>query len=204
MLIVGLTGSIGMGKSTAATRFRDLGIGVFDADTKVHELYDGPICDEIEAAFPGTVRNGKVDRAKLSAALLEAPGKIARLEEIVHPRVRAAERAFLHAQFEQGAKLAVLEVPLLFESGGDRLVDAVIVVSAPAATQRARVLARPGMSSEKLEQLSQRQTPDEEKRRRADFVVDTSGSVEACEAQVDTIVKSLAARRGGAFQRHWD
>jgi dephospho-CoA kinase len=204
MLIVGLTGSIGMGKSTAAARFCALGIGVFDADAKVHELYDGSISDEIEAAFPGTVRNGKVDRAKLSAALLAAPSKIARLEEIVHPRVRVEERAFLHEQFEQCAKLAVLEIPLLFESGGDRLVDVVIVVSAPAAIQRARVLARPGMSPEKLEQLLQRQMPDDEKQRRADFVVDTGGSIEACHAQVDTIVKSLQARPGAAFERHWD
>ncbi len=203
MLIVGLTGSIGMGKSTAAARFRALGVGVFDADAKVHELYDGPLSDEIEFAFPGTVRDGKVDRSKLSSALLAAPGKIAKLEAIVHPRVRAAERTFLHDQSEQGAKIAVLEIPLLFESGGDKLVDVVIVVSAPAAIQRARVLARPGMQAEKLERLLQRQMPDEEKRKRADFVVDTSGAVETCDAQVDAIMKELSHRRGNAFQRHW-
>lgn len=203
MLIVGLTGSIGMGKSTAAARFRALGVDVFDADENVHELYDGPLSEEIEAAFPGTVQDGKVDRGKLSATLLAAPGKIDLLEKIVHPRVRAAERAFLHGQFERGAKLAVLEIPLLFESGGDKLTDAVVVVSAPAATQRTRVLARPGMSEEKLQRLLQRQMPDAEKRKRANFVVDTSGTVEACETQVDAIMMALATRRGGAFQRHW-
>ena len=203
MLIVGLTGSIGMGKSTAAARFRALGVGVFDADAKVHELYDGPVSDEIESAYPGTVRDGKVDRGKLSAVLLAAPGKIAKLEAIVHPRVRAAERVFLHDRKEQGAKITVLEVPLLFETGGDKLVDVVIVVSASSAIQRSRVLARPGMSADKLERLLQRQMPDEEKRKRADFVVDTGGPVEACETQVDAIVTALSGRRGDAFQRHW-
>ena len=203
MLIVGLTGSIGMGKSTAAARFRALGVGVFDADAEVHELYDGSLSETIESAFPGTVLHGKVDRSRLSAALLAAPEKIAKLEAIVHPRVRAAERDFLNSQFDRGAKLAVLEIPLLFETDGEKLVDVVVVVSAPAALQRARVLARPGMSEDKLQRLLQRQMPDEEKRKRADFVVDTSGTVETCEAQVDAIMKSLAARRGNAFQRHW-
>ncbi len=203
MLIVGLTGSIGMGKSTAAARFRALGAGVFDADAMVHELYNGPLSEKIESAFPGTVVDDKVDRSKLSAALLAAPEKIAKLEAIVHPGVRAAEREFLHGQFDLGAKLAVLEIPLLFETDGEKLVDVVVVVSAPAALQRARVLARAGMSEDKLQRLLQRQMPDEEKRKRADFVVDTSGTVETCEAQVDAIMKSLATRRGNAFQRHW-
>ena len=203
MLIVGLTGSIGMGKSTAAARFRALGIGVFDADAKVHDLYDRALSGDIEAAFPGTTKHGRVDRAKLSAALLASPHKLSTLEAIVHPRVREAEGEFLQHEFARGAKMAVLEIPLLFETNAEKLVDVVLVVSAPEAIQKARVLARPGMSDAKLAKLLQRQMPDEEKRKRADFVVDTSGSVDACEAQVDAIVTALAGRRGDAFQRHW-
>ena len=203
MLIVGLTGSIGMGKSTAAARFRALGIGVFDADAKVHDLYDRALSGDIEAAFPGTTKHGRVDRAKLSAALLASPHKLSTLEAIVHPRVREAEGEFLQQEFARGAKMAVIEIPLLFETNAEKLVDVVVVVSAPEAIQKARVLARPGMSDAKLAKLLQRQMPDEEKRKRADFVVDTSGPVEACEALVDAIVTALAGRRGDAFQRHW-
>ena len=203
MLIVGLTGSIGMGKSTAAARFKANGIAVFDADAKVHDLYDGPLCPEIEAAFPGATAAGKVDRAKLSAALLKAPEKFKALEAIVHPKVRAAEQAFLREQASKGAKIAVLEVPLLFEAGGYETVDVVIVVSASAATQRARVLARPGMTTEKLDRLLKRQLPDAEKRNRADFVVDTDGPVSACDAQIDAIIAALQHRVGTAFERHW-
>jgi dephospho-CoA kinase len=203
MLIVGLTGSIGMGKSTAAARFRALGINVFDADAKVHDLYDRALSGDVEAAFPGTTKHGRVDRAKLSAALLASPHKLSTLEAIVHPRVREAEGEFLQHEFARGAKMAVLEIPLLFETNAEKLVDLVIVVSAPEAIQKARVLARPGMSDAKLAKLLQRQLPDEEKVKRADFVVDTSGSVESCEAQVDAIVSALAERRGDAFQRHW-
>ena len=203
MLIVGLTGSIGMGKSTAAARFRALGIGVFDADAKVHDLYDRALSGDIEAAFPGTTKHGRVDRAKLSAALLASPHKLSTLEAIVHPRVREAEGEFLQQEFARGAKMAVIEIPLLFETNAEKLVDVVVVVSAPEAIQKARVLARPGMSDAKLAKFLQRQMPDEEKRKRADFVVDTSGPVEACEAQVDAIVTALAGRRGDAFQRHW-
>lgn len=203
MLIVGLTGSIGMGKSTAAARFRALGIGVFDADAKVHDLYDRALSGDIEVAFPGTTKHGRVDRAKLSAALLASPHKLSTLEAIVHPRVREAEGEFLQQEFARGAKMAVIEIPLLFETNAEKLVDVVVVVSAPEAIQKARVLARPGMSDAKLAKLLQRQMPDEEKRKRADFVVDTSGPVEACEAQVDAIVTALAGRRGDAFQHHW-
>ncbi|MEQ1717787.1 MAG: dephospho-CoA kinase [Hyphomicrobium sp.] len=203
MLIVGLTGSIGMGKSTAAARFRSLGIPVFDADAEVHRLYDSGIGSEIEAAFPGTTVAGKVDRSKLSVALLKEPSRLKTLENIVHPRVRASERAFLQAEAGRGAAMAVLEIPLLFESGAAETVDAVIVVSAPAEIQRARVLARPGMSDAKLTQLLSRQMRDEEKRKRADFVVDTSGSAEACHAQVDTIVADLASRPATAYARYW-
>ena len=203
MLVVGLTGSIGMGKSTAAARVKAKGIAVFDADAKVHDLYDGPLGPEIEAAFPGVTAAGKVDRAKLSAALLKAPEKFKALEAIVHPKVRAAEKAFLHEQASNGAKIAVLEVPLLFEAGGYETVDVVIVVSASAATQRVRVLARPGMTVEKLDRLLKRQLPDAEKRNRADFVVDTDGPVSACDAQIDAIIAALQHRVGTAFERHW-
>ena len=203
MLVVGLTGSIGMGKSTAAARFRANGIAVFDADAKVHELYDGPIAAEIEAAFPGTTGAGKVDRAQLSAALLKEPAKFKSLEALVHPEVRAAEQAFLREQAAKGAKMAVLEVPLLFEARGFEAVDVIVVVSASAVTQRTRVLARPGMSDEKLDKLLKRQIPDEEKRHRADFVVDTDGSISACNTQIDAIITALQSRQGTAFQKHW-
>ena len=203
MLIVGLTGSMGMGKSAAAARFKANGIAVFDADANVHELYSGPIASEIEAAFPGTTISGKVDRDKLSAALVKEPSKFKTLETIVHPRVRAAEAAFIQTEAAQGAKMAVLEVPLLFEAGGYEHVDVIVVVSASAATQRARVLARPGMSGEKLDRLLKRQLPDAEKRRRADFVVDTDGPVALCDAQIDAIVRALESKSGRAFERHW-
>ena len=203
MLVVGLTGSIGMGKSTAAARVKAKGIAVFDADAKVHDLYDGPLGPEIEAAFPGVTAAGKVDRAKLSAALLKAPETFKALEAIVHPKVRAAEKAFLHEQASNGAKIAVLEVPLLFEAGGYETVDVVIVASASAATQQARVLARPGMTTEKLDRLLKRQLPDAQKRNRADFVVDTDGPVSACDAQIDAIIAALQHRVGTAFERHW-
>ena len=203
MLIVGLTGSIGMGKSTAAARFASHGIAVFDADAKVHELYAGPIAPAIEAAFPGTTANGKVDRTKLSAALLTEPHTFKQLEAIVHPRVRAAERDFIRDQAAKGASMAVLEIPLLFEADGYKTVDAIILVSAPAAVQRQRVLTRPGMSAAKLDRLLLRQMPDEEKRRRADFVVDTGGSIDACNAQVDTIIAALKQRPAQAFKRFW-
>lgn len=203
MLIVGLTGSIGMGKSTAAARLRELGIGVFDADGDVHRLYEGPLANDIEAAFPGTTVDGKVDRAKLSAQLMKAPERMKVLEAIVHPRVRANERAFLAAEHARGAKMAVLEIPLLFESGADDSVDAVVVVSASPQLQRERVLMRPGMTAAKLDSLLSRQLADAEKRARAHFVVDTSGSIEASHAQIDAIVAQLRTRTGTAYARFW-
>ncbi len=203
MLIVGLTGSIGMGKSTAAARFRELGIGVFDADADVHRLYEGPLAAEIEAAFPGSAHDGKVDRGRLSAQLMKAPERMKVLEAIVHPRVRANERAFLASEQARGAKLAVLEIPLLFESGADKSVDVVVVVSAPREVQRERVLARPGMTREKLDALLSRQVPDEKKRAAAHFVVDTGGSIEASHAQIDAIVETLRTRTGTAYARFW-
>jgi dephospho-CoA kinase len=203
MVIVGLTGSIGMGKSTAAERFRHHGIAVFDADACVHELYSGRAIALIEEAFPGTTSNGYVDRQKLASALLEDREGFKRLENIVHPLVREEERKFLHQQAEKGAAIAVLEVPLLFESGADALVDAVVVVSADSETQAARVMQRPGMTREKMQKFLSLQMPDAEKRARADFVVDTSGSLSQSRAQLDSIVLELRQRQGQVYQRHW-
>lgn len=203
MLIIGLTGSIGMGKSTAAARLRDLGIGVFDADADVHRLYAGPLAAEMEAAFPGSTAAGQVDRSKLAALLMKAPERMKVLEGIVHPRVREDERAFLAAEHARGAAMAVLEIPLLFESGTADKVDAVVVVSTRPEIQRARVLERPGMTVAKLDSLLARQWPDEKKRLRAHFVVDTSGSIDASYAQIDAIVEQLRTRTGTAYARFW-
>jgi dephospho-CoA kinase len=203
MLVVGLTGSIGMGKSTVAARLRALGVGVCDADAEVHKLYAGGAVPAIEAAFPGTTGDGKVDRQKLAAALLADPAGFKRLEVIVHPMVFEAERGFLRAEAARGAPLAVLEVPLLLETGGERRVDCVIVCSAPVDAQRQRVMQRPAMTAEKLEQMLARQMSDAEKRARADFVVDTGGTFAATDAQVDRIVESLQGRQGTAFAKYW-
>jgi dephospho-CoA kinase len=203
MLIIGLTGSIGMGKTTVAARLRALGIGVCDADAEVHKLYEGAAVPLIEAAFPGTTSNGRVDRGKLAQALLEGADRLKRLEAIVHPLVLDAERQFLRNEAARGATMAVLEVPLLLETGGQRRVDVVLVCSAPADVQRARVEQRSGMTPEKLEQLLARQMPDAEKRRLADFVVDTAGTFAATHAQVDKIVESLKTRAGTAYASYW-
>ena len=203
MLLIGLTGSIGMGKSTAAGRFRANGIAVIDADAEVHKLYRGAAVAPIEAAFSGTTGPDGVDRAKLAAHLLKFPADFKRLEAIVHPMVHAAEKARLQTEQERGAAMAVLEIPLLFEGGGEKRVDVTVVVSAPADMQRARVLARPGMTVEKLEQILSRQVPDAEKRKRADFVVDTGGTIAETEAQIDKIVASLRGREGTAYGRYW-
>jgi dephospho-CoA kinase len=203
MLVAGLTGSIGMGKSTVAARLRALGIGVCDADAEVHKLYEGAAVPLIEAAFPGTTGGGKVDRQKLSAVLLANPAEFERLEAIVHPLVFEAERAFLRAEASRGVSMAVLEIPLLLEGKGERRVDCVIVCSAPAEAQRARVMQRPGMTTAKLDQILARQVSDADKRARADFVVDTGGTFAETEAQVDMIVESLQGRPGTAFEKYW-
>jgi len=203
MLVIGLTGSIGMGKSTIAGRFRENGIAVCDADAEVHKLYAGQAVPLIEAAFPGTTRAGAVDRVLLSRALQSDPSGFKRLEAIVHPLVQQAERDFLHAEARRGAEMAVLEIPLLFETNGDARVDFVVVVSAPADIQRQRVLERPGMTVDKLEALLARQTPDDEKRARADFVIDTSRPLPESLAEVDQIVSVLRERSGTAFDQHW-
>jgi dephospho-CoA kinase len=206
MLIIGLTGSIGMGKSTAASRIRSLGIPVVDADAIVHKLYraGGGAVEPIAAAFPGTMsEDGGIDRQKLAAALLADPGAYAKLEAIVHPLVFQTEREQIHAKAAKGAEKIVLEIPLLFETSGDARVDVTLVVSAPPEIQRSRVLERAGMTPEKFEQILSRQMPDEEKRRRADFVVDTSRSIPETEAQIDRIMAQLSGRTGTAFAKYW-
>jgi dephospho-CoA kinase len=189
MFVLGLTGSLAMGKSTTARFFAEAGVPVHDADAAVHRLYEGEAVAAVEAAFPGATAGGKVDRNKLAAQVLDDPAALQRLEGIVHPLVRESERRFLAQAEEAGAVLAVLDIPLLFETGGDRRVDAVVVVSAPPEVQRRRMLERPGMSEQKLSALLARQLPDAEKRRRADFVVDTSLGFDAARAQVREIIR---------------
>ncbi|MEL7047586.1 MAG: dephospho-CoA kinase [Pseudomonadota bacterium] len=205
MLIVGLTGSIGMGKSTAAQRFRHHAIPVCDADAEVHKLYSGSAAPLIEQAFPGSTHEGVVQRPKLAKLLLADPAGFERLEAIVHPLVRDAERDFLDAAFEAGHDIAVLEIPLLFEADSDRLVDRTVVVSAGEHEQRRRVLERPGMTVQKLDAILDRQLPDAEKRRKADFLVDTSGPIADSQAQLDDIIAQLKllAPSAKAYQRHW-
>jgi len=192
MFILGLTGSVGMGKSVTAGFFAEAGVPVHDADAVVHRLYESEAVPAIEAAFPGTTADGKVDRAKLSARVLDDAEALKRLEAIVHPLVHQAERRLLAEAEARGEKVAVLDIPLLFETGGDKRVDAVVVVSAPAEVQRARVLERPGMTIEKLEAILAKQMPDAEKRRRADFIVDSSQGFEAARAQVRAILAAVA------------
>jgi len=192
MIKLGLTGSIGMGKSTAAGFFADEGVPIHDADAVVHRLYEGAAVPAIEAAFPGTTVGGKVDRERLAARVLDDPPALAHLEAIIHPLVRREEEKFLTKAEAAGAKVAVLNVPLLFETGGDERCDAIVVVSAPAAVQRQRVMARPGMTEAKLASLIAKQLPDAEKRRRADFVVDTSGDFDSTRAQIRAILEKVA------------
>jgi dephospho-CoA kinase len=194
MFILGLTGSIGMGKTTTARLFAEAGVPVHDADAAVHRLYAGEAVAAVEAAFPGTTRDGKVDRSALAARVLDDEAAIKRLEAIVHPLVRQSEARFLaHAA---GAPVVVLDIPLLFETGGDARVDAVVVVSAPAEVQRARVLERPGMTQAKLDAILAKQMPDSEKRARAHFVVDSGRGVDSARAQVRGILRALAGCAG--------
>jgi len=197
MFILGLTGSIGMGKSTTGRFFADAGVPVHDSDAVVHALYEGEAVAAVAAAFPGTAVDGRIDRAKLAAQLLGNPDAIKRLEAIVHPLVRAATQRFLDAQAARGARVVVLDIPLLFETGGERRVDAVVVVSAPPDVQRARVLGRSGMTAERLDTLLARQMSDAEKRARAHFVVDSSRSFDSARAQVHGILRAVAALPGG-------
>jgi dephospho-CoA kinase len=192
MLILGLTGSLGMGKSTTARFFAEEGVPVHDADAVVHRLYDGEAVAAIEAAFPGTTAGGKVNRDKLAARVLGDSAALKRLEAIVHPLVQEAERRLLAEAESRREKVAVLDIPLLFETGGEERVDAVVVVSAPPDVQRSRVLERPGMTADKLDAILAKQMPDDEKRRRADFVVDTSRGFEAARADVRAILDAVA------------
>ena len=204
MIVAGLTGSIGMGKSTVAAYLRDQGIPVLDADKIVHDLYAGEAGPLIEVVFPGTVRDGVVDRAALATKVLISPKELKKLEAIIHPRVRAAEWGFLLDEHDKGSDLAVLEIPLLFETAPHALFDGVIVVSAPAGVQRARLMARPGMTDEKLDALIARQLPDVDKRAKADFVVDTGVPLEDTYRQIDAVLREILKRPPLAYQRWAD
>ena len=194
--VLGLTGSIGMGKSATAGMFRALGVPVWDADAAVHTLYRGAAAPLVEEAFPGTVTDGVVDRARLGPVVLGDPAALKRLEAIVHPLVRQNEEEFLAAAMARRSRLILLDIPLLFETGGAGRTDAVAVVSAPAEVQRARVLARAGMSEQKLDAILAKQMPDAQKRRRAHFLVDSGSGFARAEADVQAIVRALAGRPG--------
>ena len=197
MLIAGLTGSIAMGKSTIATMLNELGFPVFDADAAVRDYYAAEGAQVIEATFPGVVVDGVVDRERLGARVLSDDAAIRRLEAIVHPAVGERRAKFLEAARASGRRMAVLDIPLLFETGGEKRVDLVIVVSAKPEQQRARALARPGMTEDKFEAILARQTPDDEKRRRAQVVIDTSGTLEDSRAQVERLARALATAPEG-------
>ena len=191
MLILGLTGSIGMGKSTTAKLFAEAGVPVYDADATVHELYEGEAAPAIEAAFPGTTANGKVDRKKLSERVVHDPAAIKQLEQIVHPMLGASRRKFFEQAERAGAAVTVVDVPLLFETGGEKRVDAVVVVTTSPENQRERILARGTMTSEALDSILARQLPDADKRKRADFVVDTSHGLDPVRDQIRDILREV-------------
>ena len=195
MIVLGLTGSIGMGKSTTATLFAEAGVPVYDADATVHMLYEGEAVSAIEAAFPGTTVDGKVDRNKLSARVVHDPAAIKQLEQIVHPMLGASRQKFLADAERSGAAVAVVDVPLLFETGGEKRVDAVVVVTTTPELQRQRILARDNMTSEKLDAILARQLPDAEKRRRADFVVDTSDGLDPVRQRIQDILNEAVKMR---------
>jgi dephospho-CoA kinase len=201
MLVIGLTGGMGMGKTSAAAHFRRRGVPVFDADAYVHHLYEGEAVPLIEAAFPGTTREGRVDRAMLAKEVAGKPERLRALETIVHPLVVAAEIDFLKAEEKKGTKIAVLDIPLLFETGAEARVDLTIALSAPHDVQRERVLARDGMTMEKFEALRARQLSDAERRRRADFVVESGTTLENLHAQLDRVIESLQTRHGEVMAR---
>ncbi len=196
MIVVGLTGSIAMGKSTLAAIFRELGVPVFDADAAVHDLYRGDGARAVEAAFPGVLVDGAVDRERLAARVVGDPEAMKRLEAIVHPAVAERRTRFLDEARRAGARAAILDVPLLFETGGEALVDVVVVVSARPEVQRARALGRPGADAERFEGLLKRQTPDVDKRRRAHFVIDTSGSLEDSRRQAEDFLRAIVGCEG--------
>ena len=191
MRILGLTGSIGMGKSTTAKLFTEAGVPVYDADAAVHKIYEGEAAPAIEAAFPGTTVDGKVDRAKLSAKVVHDQAAIKQLEQIVHPMLGASRQKFLDDAERSGAPVVVMDIPLLFETGGEKRVDAVVVVSTDPSTQRERILARGTMTSEALDAILARQLPDAEKRKRADFVVDTSHGLDPVRSAIRDILAEV-------------
>lgn len=199
MKVLGLTGSIGMGKSTTAKLFAEAGVPVYDADATVHKVYEGEAVPAVEAAFPGTTVDGKVDRARLSAKVVGDTEAIKRLEQIVHPMLRSHHQAFLDDAERRDVPVAVVDVPLLFETGGDKRVDAVVVVTTSPETQRERILARGTMTEAALDAILARQMPDAEKRKRADFVVDTSHGLDPVRARIHDIlaeVVKMPQRRG--------
>lgn len=197
MIVLGLTGSIGMGKSTTAEMFRDLGVPVYDADATVHKLYAGNAAAAVEAAFPGTTGKNGVDRQLLAANVVGNAAAMKKLEAIIHPLVRKEENRFLKNARNSGAELVVLDIPLLFETGGDARVDGIVVVTAPFAVQKQRVLSRAGMNDEKFTELLARQYPDEKKRQKADFIIDTSKGMDSARAAVEKIIEQI---HGG----NWD
>ena len=201
MLVIGLTGGIGMGKSAAAEHFTRRGVPVFNADAYVHRLYEGEAVGLIEAAFPGVTHGGRVDRKLLAERVTGSPERLKALEGIVHPMVVKAEIDFLREQEKKGAALAVLEIPLLFETGAEARVDVTIVLSVPAEEQRKRVLARPGMTEEKFAGLVARQLPDADKRARADFIVDSGTSLADMRGEIDRLIESLQNREGRVMER---
>ncbi len=197
MIILGLTGSIGMGKSTTAKLFVEAGVPVCDADATVHALYEGEAAPAIEAAFPGSTVDGRVDRTRLSAQVVHDAAAMRRLEQIVHPMLGASRQKFLEDAERSGAPVAVVDVPLLFETGGEKRVDAVVVVTTTPEIQRERILARDNMTAEKLDAILARQLPDAEKRKRADFVVDTSHGLDPVRARI----RDILAEAGKMSQR---
>lgn len=199
MIVLGLTGSIGMGKSTTATLFAEVGVPVYDADAAVHRLYESEAAPAIEAAFPGTTAHGKVDRNKLSARVVHDSAAMRKLEEIVHPMLGASRQKFLNDAEQSGAPVAVVDVPLLFETGGEKRVDAVVVVTTTAELQRERILTRSNMTEEKLAALLARQMPDAEKRKRAHFVVDTSHGLDPVRARIKDILAEAVKLKPGQF-----
>ena len=194
MIVIGLTGSIGMGKSTTLNMFARHDVPVHDADASVHDLYRGAAAPLIEAAFPGTTRNGIVDRMELSARVLNNPDAFATLESIIHPLVRQLNNEFREGVERSGKPICVVDVPLLFETGGDKRVDVIVVVTADAATQRQRVLSREGMTEDRFNAILAKQMPDAEKRNRADYIIDTGLGLEAAEHQVEEILQLVVRR----------
>jgi dephospho-CoA kinase len=201
MIVAGLTGSIAMGKSTVAAMFAALGAPVFDADAAVRSFYAGKGREPVEAMFPGVLANGGIDRDRLAQLVLTDPTALKRLEDLVHPAVADAEARFIERAAAEGRRLTIVDVPLLFETGGESGVDLVVVVSAPERVQRARALQRHGMSDAKLDAMLSRQISDVEKRRRAHFVIDTSGRMEQTRRQVSQFMRAVAGLAGNRDRR---